>query len=315
MNTWTAAVDEHGIIPVAKLRSGGVDARATARLIRAGELTVLDRGWLFLGTPTSEEHRHELATRAMLTAHGGRAVASYHSALVLRGLPVYNADLSRVRLSRLTAGPTRTRPRLSVGRVVPPGMVDGECVTVAKAAVQVGESSGPLAALIAADAALRLFLTTPEQLRDVARTVENHPRTRRLLSVLELADGRRESPGETRLGHALHAMGVEVTPQLEVREPGIHAFVDFVVDGVMVAVEFDGKVKYGRTIDRVDQHGRRVTPQEVLWLEKKREDRLRELGYEVVRVTWAELDDLPALTQRIRAAINRARARVPARTA
>jgi len=315
MSTWTAAVNEHGIIALARLRKDGVDARATARLVAAGELTVLDRGWLFHGAPTSEQHRHELATRAMLAAHEGRAVASYHSALVLRGLPVYCADLDRVRLSRLTPGPTRTRPRLSVGRVVSPEMVDGECVTVAKATVQVGESSGPLAALVAADAALRRNLTTPDELRDVARTIESHPRTKALRSLLELADGRRESPGETRLGYALHLMGVDVTPQFEVTEPRIHAFIDFVVDGVMVAIEFDGKVKYDRTLDQVDHNGRKLSPQEVLWLEKKREDRLRELGYEIVRVVWAELDDLPALTQRIRAAIARARPRVSSRPA
>ena len=45
-----------------------------------------------------------------------------------------------------------------------------------------------------------------------------------------------------------------------------------------MVVEFDGAVKY-QTGDG-----------SVLFREKQREDRLRELGFEVVRVIWSELD-------------------------
>jgi very-short-patch-repair endonuclease len=85
--------------------------------------------------------------------------------------------------------------------------------------------------------------------------------------------------------------------------------VDFLLDDEKVVLEFDGKVKYTRTADEPDPFGNRRTPQEVLWHEKRREDRLREMGYEVVRVTWSELDDPRALAQRIAAAVRRARAR------
>ena len=74
-------------------------------------------------------------------------------------------------------------------------------------------------------------------------------------------------------------------------------------------LEFDGQVKYSRSADQPDPFGHRRSPQQVLWAEKQREDRLRELGYEVVRVTWADLDDPVALARRIRAAIERARRR------
>ena len=60
-------------------------------------------------------------------------------------------------------------------------------------------------------------------------------------------------------------------------------------------VEFDGRVKY----DDPD----------AIWREKLREDRLRELGYEVVRVTWAELFDPVALAAKVRRAFDRARRR------
>lgn len=43
--------------------------------------------------------------------------------------------------------------------------------------------------------------------------------------------------------------------------------------------------------------------------EKRREDRLRELGFEVVRVTWTDLERPNIVLDRIRAAIARARLR------
>ena len=59
-------------------------------------------------------------------------------------------------------------------------------------------------------------------------------------------------------------------------------------------VEFDGAVKYDGAEGR-----------EALVAEKKREDRIRELGYQVVRLTWAELADPHRLLARIRSALAR----------
>ena len=60
-------------------------------------------------------------------------------------------------------------------------------------------------------------------------------------------------------------------------------------------IEFDGLVKY--------QDGSRGA--EVLVAEKLREDSLRGLGYEVVRVVWADLADPARLLRRIEQAIAR----------
>jgi len=59
--------------------------------------------------------------------------------------------------------------------------------------------------------------------------------------------------------------------------------VDFAWPHLGVVGEFDGRVKYGRDL-APDQD-----PTEVLWDEKVREDLLRELGWLVVRWTWADL--------------------------
>ena len=97
--------------------------------------------------------------------------------------------------------------------------------------------------------------------------------------MLPLVDARSESPGESRLRVHLQVAGISVVPQVVIwdEEGEFVARVDFVVEGTKVVVEFDGKVKYR------DGDG------DTLFLEKRREDRLRRLGYTVVRVTWADL--------------------------
>jgi very-short-patch-repair endonuclease len=309
MDDWVAAADEHHVISVAELHGAGLCPHQIANLVARGELTNLSRGWYAATSPDSLQHRHTLTTWAMLRAHEGRAIAAHHSALLLLELPTYRPDLDRVRLVRRTPGSPRTRPGLSVGRTVPAEAQDAHTVTPALAVVQHGLSSGSLSALVAADGALRQGKTTAQDLDTALGWVQQHPRSALIRGFLDLADGRRESPGETRLAHILHLMKVSATPQFRISEPGFEALVDFLIDDEKVVLEFDGKVKYARTADEPDPFGNRRTPQEVLWHEKRREDRLRELGYEVVRVTWSELNDARALAQRIAAAVRRARGR------
>ncbi len=278
-------------------------------MVGSGRLTSLTRGWYALTAPESPEARHVLTARALLRARRGQAIAAHHSALLMLGLPTYRADLSRVRLVRRTPGPTRTRDGYSLGRAVPLAAQCAETVVPAVAVVQHGLSAGPLSALVAADAALNRRLVTQEDLGAALEWARLHPRSAAVKGFVALADGRRESPGETRMAHALHLMGVAATPQAQITAPGFTAYVDLLVDGEDVVLEFDGKVKYGRSADEPDPFGNRRTPQQVLWAEKRREDHLRELGYEVVRVTWEDLDDLVALARRVGAAIRRARAR------
>ena len=71
------------------------------------------------------------------------------------------------------------------------------------------------------------------------------------------------------------------------------ARVDFLWPARWTVGEADGRQKYGLP--------------ETLWAEKRHEDLLRELGYEVVRWTWDDVKNHPAETaERIRAAFRRA---------
>jgi hypothetical protein len=265
MDEWALAADRHGIAATADLRRAALGAGQIESLVAARELTPLARGWYAVGVPNGPEDRHILTTRALLRARPGQLVASHHSALLILGLPTYRADLSRVRLARRTPGPTRTRAGYSVGRAVPASAQLADTVSPALAVVQHGLSSGPLSALVAADAALHQRLATREDLSSALDWIRFHPRSAGVKRFVALADGRRESPGETRLAHAFHLMGVAVTPQAHITAPGFSAYVDFALDGENIVVEFDGKVKYGRSSDDPDPFGNRRTPQQVLW--------------------------------------------------
>lgn len=160
-----------------------------------------------------------------------------------------------------------------------------------------------MAALVAADSALGRGLVTREGLSQAVEAMRGLPGSALIGRFLELADGRAQSPGETRLRHAFQILQIPVTPQAKIAAEGRTAYVDFLLDDYPypVVVEFDGLVKYGA-------QGLRPGRDELV-AEKRREDWLRELGYEVVRVTWKDLDDLAALARRIHAAIRRAKAR------
>jgi hypothetical protein len=66
--------------------------------------------------------------------------------------------------------------------------------------------------------------------------------------------------------------------------------------------EFDGKVKYGMLLLKPGQ-----SPQDALFEEKRREDLLRDLGWQVVRWTWADLYAPGALVDRLDRAFARGR--------
>jgi hypothetical protein len=131
------------------------------------------------------------------------------------------------------------------------------------------------------------------QLLDVVEFWPGSPTAR---AAMGFCTGDAESVGESRLRVLIHNYGLPV-PLLQFRfvdANGFVARVDFYFPGERTVVEFDGLVKYS---------GGSPT---VLVEEKFREDRLRALGVEVVRITWADLDRPGSVVARIRQAFTRA---------
>ena len=147
------------------------------------------------------------------------------------------------------------------------------------------------------DRALNTGLVTPEGLADAIDVLAPGSRARqRLAQLLREADPACESVGETRTRVLLRDLGLEVRSQVRISDVrGLIGRVDFLV-GERVVIEFDGMVKYGGA------EGRRA-----LQAEKTREDRLRDAGYVVVRLVWADLDDPKRVRNLVQRAIRRAR--------
>lgn len=275
-----------GVFTAASALAAGISGGELRRAERAGLCHRLVRGWYAVGTAGDPRNEHRLRTIA-LVRHLPGVCASHHSRLVLADLPTLRADLGVVHLTRLADAHSRHRR----GAVIHPRL-DGT-VSLAQAVVQTGQLNGPDDALVAADAALHRCLMTADELGGAVERFRGHPHVAAVRRVLRLADGRAESPGESLLRRILIDAGIAVTPQLTVHDGPVSWRADLVVDGTPVLVEFDGLMKYGGPEDLV--------------AEKRREDRLRALGYTVVRVTWSDLRHPERVVAEVRRAVARSR--------
>jgi hypothetical protein len=246
---------------------------------------------------------HRLASAAALRSLTGDVVLSHQSATVDYGLSAWGLDLSRVHVTRRdNSGGRITRTVVQHNAHLPAGTVwlrgGRHVVTPARAIVEVAGTAGVEPGLAIADEALRRGLVTMRALEFAVCDAANWPHGPRARQVVRLANGLSESVGESRLRLLMNDFGLpEPILQAEIRADGVLiARVDFLFDQFGAIVEFDGMVKY------------RGNPDALVW-EKRREDQLRDLGYEVVRVTWPDLDTQALTVNRIKQAFGRSSAR------
>jgi hypothetical protein len=249
--------------------------------------------------------RHVLTTSAIYHRIGGRAIVSHQSAVLQHGIQVSDLDLSRVHLTRV-AGHGRTGREVCVHAARPPVLDPVEVhrlqVTPAPRAVveTIRATSYPVAVSVV-DEALRRRVATTDQLAAAVELFSGRSGVRTAAKAIAFGDGRSESVGESRLRVLLADLGLpQPVLQAEIRNPagGLVARVDFLLERWGVVIEFDGALKYAGS------------GADALIAEKIREDRLRDLGYEVVRVTWADLSRPADLLARIQRAIARSRQRL-----
>lgn len=110
--------------------------------------------------------------------------------------------------------------------------------------------------------------------------------------ILAAADAGCESPGESRLLWILHRAGITgIETQHRVDVAGRTFFIDFVIPGLRLALEFDGRFKYGDDPDAIHR-----TIEE----ERRRERLLAGKGWTVVRFRWNDLASEEALVSEVR---------------
>ena len=171
-----------------------------------------------------------------------------------------------------------------------------------------GRRPFPLESLVAADAALHQRLISTAELDETLGSYAGHPGITGVRALLQHADGRHESVGETRLAHALRLLGYRFTPQVEVEAEGRRWRADFELDDEPVVIEFDGLAKYsGDVVHPTAEQLRRA-----LAVEKWREDRLRDTVARSSGSAGGARIDLRLIRSRVDAAVQRSRRRVRA---
>jgi hypothetical protein len=290
-----------GVVTRAQARRCGCAEPEIRRLIRAGEWVVVRRGMLAPAVAVEEPRRRRIAEAAAAwLALDRRPVLSHGSAALVHRLVLPDDEAS----VELTADPRVLRGRqgggfrLHAATLLPhhTAEVGGLPVTsVARTAVDLGRRLPLERAVMLADDALHRRLVERDELEQVLRDCAVWPRIRQAARAVAASDHRAESPLETvcRLTFARHGLPAPECQALVV-DPldGWHARVDFRWPAHRTVVEADGRLKYSTPAD--------------LWSEKLRQERIEELGYAVLRVTWPQVTrDPPGTVARVRRAFVR----------
>ena len=292
------------------LRQAGLSGTDLRGMRRNGQLEHLRRGAYACSAPPDEQASHLLLVRATLSLLTSDVCVSHTSAALMHGLPWWGSGLSCVHVTRSARGGGRRDPLVHVhpARLEADDRVELDGIAVTSPARTVADCLRMLPfrrAVALGDAALRLGLNRGAldlQLKRAAgRTGVGAARR-----AAAFIDGRSESVGESYSRVVLHEIGLPPTDlQVLVHEDSgrLVGRCDFGWKESRTLGEFDGKIKYGRLLADGEQPG------EVVFGEKVREDRLRDLGNEVVRWTDADLQRPATLQARLVRAFARGEAR------
>ncbi len=238
------------------------------------------------------------------------AVASHVSAAAEHELPLWQLPLNLVHFTRgsLRSGRTEGGVKHHPARVDPYEVVvlDGiEVFDLARTVIDVARTSRYAPAVAVADAALHGGLPM-DVLRARFEVMRDWQGARQAGRVISVADGLTESVGETRTRLFLLEMGfADIQPQYEFFVDGrLVGRVDFYLEEENTVVEFDGKIKY-KVPDGADPR----EASEIVFREKRREERIRDLGPEFARIIWDDFTTPRSLAERVRDTTRRGRRR------
>jgi hypothetical protein len=268
--------------------------------------------------------RHLLDCRAAVHAHDERHVLSHLSAALSYGLPAPLDGPGRPTLTIGAPGASTDRQADLVVQVASlrdqdvASWREGRRTRPARTVADCLRHLPARDAVAIADAAVRQGLTDLARIEEVLRWQEGWPYLARGRAAYALVDPRRENWLESASAVTLHIFGIPLAvPQVEVYdERGVFiGRVDSYWQGHATVGEADGRAKYSLS-DRLGNGGPsepsepKPSPSELadvirrsLIREKEREDRLRDVGLEVVR--WS-MGDIARRPQEVADAVRRA---------
>ncbi len=288
-------LDRNGLLRRGAAMTDGATSREIDIAVVQGALCRVDRGVYIDGTVLDGLSRHQRKVavyryRCFAAATRGESdrLLSHHSAATVLGLDTLSPDLERVHFTLNGTSGGSVKNRISVfhtGPVPDPDVqiVNGVPITcLARTAVDVALSSSFAGALAVFASALKKGVALADLTERLKAPRKGVVQARH---ALRYADAGAANPGESWCRAQIIEARLPV-PVLQKRydlSDGSVAYADHDFDGKVI-LEFDGKIKYSDAYLRPGQH-----PSEIVIAEKLREDKLRELGLDVVRTVWDEL--------------------------
>jgi hypothetical protein len=236
--------------------------------------------------------RHGLRARAVVQQAKTRVVLSHVSGLPEHDAPTWGIDLDDVHVTRLDgkAGRHEAGVQQHCGTVRPGDVVERHGLEVmhpTRLALEVTTVAGVEAGLVVVNHFLHCGATTQDELMERYALMEHWPNTLRTGLVLQWADPRIESVGETRTHHLILRSGLPApVPQYAIHDRSGRevARVDFAWPELGVFLEFDGMVKYEKLLNPGESASM------VVVAEKKRESLICRLtGWRCIRIVWDDL--------------------------
>lgn len=283
-----------------------IDSGRTRAALRAavasGEVVRLRRGVVAEPGDPGAASLHRLRILGAAPVLGPSTFFGHESAAVLHGLPLLTNRLDEVVAVRAGGGHGAITATLHARTAKLGGddvtLVDGLPVTnLDRTVCDLARRLPFPEAVMVTDAGLRLGADRTELLARCAAGRGCRMAERAVLFGDPLA----ESPGESLSRVRFHQARLPV-PELQHEvfdhDGELVGRLDFWWRDQGLAGEFDGLVKYGRLL----RPGESV--EQVVLAEKRREQRLFDLGIRVIRWTWSDLWS-PALTARVAAALQR----------
>lgn len=299
-----------------QLRTEGHTSRDLARLVRTGEFERVHKGLYRTGEGDGTERHIALLAHTPL---GDAELFSHESAALLHGIRL-EAVPELVQVIGLGEPKSwRTGHRRIRRQRLPPGAaceVDGKpCTSLTLTMCHLACTLPYRQAMIACDSALGLAANHSRvpHADDGARALAldllaelgRAKGVARARAVLSRADGRAESPAETLSRIALSRLGLAPsTLQLRVDDAygQVIGYGDFAWESVRLIGEYDGEGKYFELAPGQDAR-------EVFLKEKRRQQRIEEMGWVVVRWGKEELAHPARLGALVRGGMSAARAR------
>ena len=290
----------------------GLTPNELAKRVKAGNLArvrhgVYTDGQAWKGLKPWEQYR--LRVQAAAETFEKPTVFARHSAASVWGIPTIGLHHPVQALTMKNDG-GRSRAGVSRHFAAPAGLmvvrregllVTGRIRTVLDLAAftPFTEAAAPLDHVLRPDRTLRLPAVTKAELEAGIGSMYSAAAGRRIRTAIEFADPASGSAGESLSRALMHVAGFEAPVlQQAISDPaGLVGYTDFYWKQAKVVGEFDGVAKY---VKPEFLKGR--TASQAVVEEKKRENRIRATGFNVVRWDWADLMEPGKLKRMLAAA-------------